>query len=198
VFVPATETMYPPRHATYVEPMGPALLLEGQFRPGHFRGVATIVLKLFNLVQPDSAYFGRKDYQQALVVGRMVADLNVPVRIEVCPIVREPDGLAMSSRNIYLSSDERRRALAISQSLRLARELVRQGTRDAAAIVGRMRELLERAQLQIDYVAIVDPQTLEAVEQVTRPALAAIAAHVGRTRLIDNEMLGTSDTSTLA
>jgi pantoate--beta-alanine ligase len=172
---------------------GPALVLEGECRPGHFRGVATIVLKLFNLVQPDRAYFGRKDYQQALLIQRMTADLNLPIQIEVCPIVREPDGLALSSRNVYLSAEERRRALSISQSLRLAKQLVSEGVTDAGTLTARMRALLEAAELKIDYVALADPRTLEPVPSVTRPTVAAIAAKVGATRLIDNEMLGEKD-----
>jgi len=190
VFVPSTDAMYRPGHSTYVEMAGPALVLEGEFRPGHFRGVATVVLKLFNLVRPDRAYFGRKDFQQALLMRRMVEDLNLPIAIEVCPIVREPDGLALSSRNVYLSPDERRRALAISQSLRLARELVERGTTDARTILARMHERLAADDLRVDYVALADPNTLEPVDVVNRPVVAAIAARVGATRLIDNEMLG--------
>jgi pantoate--beta-alanine ligase len=190
VFAPETDAVYRAGHATYVEVGGLALPLEGEFRPGHFRGVATIVLKLFHLVQPDRAYFGRKDYQQSLVVRRMVADLDLPIEIVVCPIVREPDGLAMSSRNAYLSAEERSRALAISQSLRRARQLVAEGTRDARAIVADMRELLRAADLNIDYAAICDPETLEPLARVDGPAVALVAARVGRARLIDNEMLG--------
>jgi pantoate--beta-alanine ligase len=193
IYAPPTEAMYRPEHATYVVMEGPALLLEGEFRPGHFRGVATIVLKLFNLAQPDRAYFGRKDYQQALLIRQMAADLNLPIQIEVCPIVREADGLALSSRNVYLSPDERRRALSISQSLRLAKKLVSEGTTDAATVIARVRSLLEAADLNIDYVALADPHTLESVTTVNRPTVAAIAARVGATRLIDNEILGEAD-----
>jgi pantoate--beta-alanine ligase len=189
VFVPATESMYAAAHATYVEVGGPALPLEGAFRPGHFRGVATIVLKLFHLAAPDRAYFGRKDYQQSLVVRRMVADLDLPIHVEICPTVREPDGLAMSSRNRYLSGDQRQRALAISKSLALAKQWVGEGTRDAAALAARMHALLSDANLQIDYVALADPDTLEPVALVDRPTVALIAAHVGTTRLIDNELI---------
>ena len=190
VFAPSTDSMYSKGHATYVEIEGPALVLEGEFRPGHFRGVATIVLKLFNIARPDRAYFGRKDYQQAMLMRRMVDDLNLPVRIEVCPIVREPDGLALSSRNVYLSASERQRALAISQSLKLAGQLVEQGTRDASTILKQMHALLADAQLAVDYVALVDPETLEPVDTVNQPTLAAIAASVGKTRLIDNATIG--------
>jgi pantoate--beta-alanine ligase len=193
IYAPATEAMYRPEHATYVVMEGPALVLEGEFRPGHFRGVATIVLKLFNLVLPDRAYFGRKDYQQALLIRQMVADLNLPIHVELCPIVRESDGLALSSRNVYLSPEERRRALSISQSLRLAKKLASDGTTDAATLIARMRALLEAAGLNIDYVALADPHTLEPVTIVNRPTVAAIAARVGATRLIDNELLGETD-----
>ena len=190
VFAPSSEFMYASDHATYVEVGGPALLLEGQFRPGHFRGVATVVLKLFNLVTPDRAYFGRKDYQQSLVVRRMVADLDLPIHVEVCPTVREADGLALSSRNRYLTSDERRRALAISESLRLAAQLVRQGTRDSEVIIAAMQQTLRARDLQVDYVALADPETLKPVVLVDRPTVALVAARVGATRLIDNELIG--------
>jgi len=190
VFAPATEIMYPPGFATRVEVDGPALPLEGRFRPGHFQGVATVVLKLFMLAAPDRAYFGRKDYQQSLVVRRVAADLDLPIEIEICPIVREADGLALSSRNRYLSIEQRERALAISRGLRLAARLVAEGTRDSATIVARVQALLEQAHLQIDYVSIADRETLEPLGSVDSPAVALIAARVGATRLIDNELIG--------
>ncbi len=190
VFAPPTEEMYPPGSTALVDVPAAAEPLEGQFRPGHFRGVATVVLKLFNLVQPDVACFGRKDYQQSLVVRRMVEDLDLPIRVRVCPTVREADGLALSSRNRFLSPPDRERALAISRSLRLAAELVRRGTRDARTILERMRAELAAQQLAIDYVALVDPDTLAAIERVEQPAVALIAARVGGTRLIDNELIG--------
>jgi len=189
VFSPAADTVYRPGHATSVEVEGPALPLEGQFRPGHFRGVATIVLKLFNLAQADRAYFGRKDFQQALVVRRMIEDLDVPTELVVCPIVREADGLAMSSRNVYLSADERQRALSIRQSLLIAQQMFRAGERNPDAILARMRAMLLAADLKIDYVALADPQTLEMVTSLTQPTVALIAARVGATRLIDNEWI---------
>jgi pantoate--beta-alanine ligase len=151
--------------------------------------VATIVLKLFNLVQPDSAYFGRKDFQQAMVVQRMVADLDVPVEVVVCPTVREADGLALSSRNVYLSADERGRALALSQALALAKRLVADGETDVAKIAEHMRGMLVAADAQIDYVAICSATTLAPLTRVDRPAVALIAARIGKTRLIDNELL---------
>ncbi len=187
VFAPATAEIYPPGCSTFVE-VGPiAQRWEGQFRPGHFRGVATVVLKLFHLVPADYAYFGRKDYQQALVLRRMVADLNVPITLRACPIVREPDGLAMSSRNRYLSADERRRALAINESLQIAAELARQGERSATLIAARMQEHLTTAGgMRVDYVAVADPETLEPVAELQGETLVAIAAWLGKTRLIDN------------
>jgi len=190
VFAPAADSMYAAGHATHVEVAGPALPLEGAFRPGHFRGVVTIVLKLFHLVEPDRAYFGRKDYQQALVVRRMVRDLDLPIHVEVCPTVREADGLALSSRNQYLSAEERQRALAISKSLRLAARLVGEGTRDAPTVIARMQEILRGSNLEVDYVALADPDTLEPRDIVDRPTVALVAARVGKTRLIDNELIG--------
>jgi pantoate--beta-alanine ligase len=190
VFTPSAETMYGAHHATFVEVAGPAMRLEGQFRPSHFRGVATIVLKLFNLVQPDRAFFGQKDYQQSVVVRRMVHDLDLPIQIDVCPTMREPDGLALSSRNIFLSSDERTRALAISASLRLARQLIEQGQTNSAIVRSRMRAVLEASDLKIDYVEVVDPETLESIETLDGPTAVLVAARVGATRLIDNALIG--------
>ncbi len=190
VFAPDTAEMYPAGNSTLVEVGQVSEPLEGQFRPGHFRGVSTIVLKLFQLIPADVAYFGQKDFQQSLVIRRMVEDLNLPIAIRVCPIVREPDGLAMSSRNRYLSLDERRRALALSQSLQVARELVRRGTQDPAVILRAMSNTIAAAGgIRVDYVTLVNPQTLEPVTKVDRPTAALVAAWVGITRLIDNELL---------
>jgi len=190
VFTPSDEEMYPRGFCTTVEVGTAAEPLEGVCRPGHFRGVATVVLKLFNMVQPDAAYFGQKDFQQTVVIRRMAADLNVPVAVRVCPIVREPDGLAMSSRNRYLSPAARRRALVLSQSLRAAEELVASGERDAATIAARMRAVIATAEdARIDYAALVDPETLLPVEKITRPTLAALAVKIENTRLIDNCVL---------
>lgn len=190
VFAPSNEEVYSPDHATWVEVGAAAEPLEGVCRPGHFRGVATIVLKLLNRVQPDVAYFGQKDFQQARVIQRMVADLDVPVAIRVCPIVREADGLAMSSRNRYLSPAARQRALALWKSLQLAGELVSGGERRAAVIAARMREVIETAaDAQIDYVALVDPDTLQPVETLTDRTLAVLAVTIENTRLIDNCLL---------
>jgi len=190
VFAPADAEVYRAGHDTWVTPGRVAEPLEGQCRPGHFRGVATVVLKLLNMVGPDMAYFGHKDYQQAVVIRRMVEDLSVPVAIRICPTVREPDGLAMSSRNRYLSPEARARALTLWKSLSLAADLVRQGQTDASQIVQRMREVLNAAApVQIDYVALVGPETLEPVEQIRGPTLAAVAAKIDGTRLIDNCIL---------
>lgn len=186
-FVPETNAVYGPQHATWVEVGTVAEPLEGQCRPGHFRGVATIVLKLFNMAGADIAYFGQKDYQQALVIRRMVDDLNVPVQIRVCPIVRELDGLAMSSRNAYLDADERRRALSLSESLQRAQELIAAGETSGEQIRNAIEEiLLTHGNAQIEYVALADPQTLKPVESVTGETLIALAVRIGQTRLIDN------------
>ena len=189
VLAPGDAEVYRGGHATWVEVGGVAQPLEGRCRPGHFRGVATIVLKLLNMIQPDVAYFGQKDYQQAAVIRRMVADLDVPVEIRVCPIVREPDGLAMSSRNVYLSREARQRATVLWQSLELARQLVAGGERDAAAIVRQMSQRIVAAGATIDYVALVDPDSLAAVERIDGPAVALLAVKIDGTRLIDNALL---------
>ncbi len=191
IYVPSVTEMYPSSFATYVEPAGVALELEGARRPGHFRGVTTVVLKLFAQVTPDVAYFGRKDYQQALVIQQMARDLDLRTTIAVCPIVRETDGLALSSRNRYLSTAEREQATVLFRSLRLAGELVDAGQRDATAIVQQMRALWAcKPLVQEDYVVLVDPQTLIEVTKIESPTLAAVAARLGSTRLIDNTLIG--------
>ena len=190
VFTPAPEEVYRPGHETWVEVGLTAEPLEGQCRPGHFRGVATVVLKLLNMVQPDVAYFGQKDYQQALLIRRMAGDLDLPASIRVCPIVREADGLAMSSRNRYLSPAARQRALVLWRSLQFAAELVAKGERNARTIAVRMRELIGTAEdARIDYVALVDPETLLPVETLSGPTLAVLAVQIENTRLIDNCIL---------
>jgi pantoate--beta-alanine ligase len=190
VFAPGDKEMYPEGYCTWVEAGEVAQPLEGQCRPGHFRGVATVVLKLFNIVQPGAAFFGQKDYQQALVIRRMVEDLNVPVQIRLCPTVREPDGLAMSSRNGYLSAAARKRALVLWKSLQRAGELVAAGERNAEEIISRMREIILTAEgARIDYVALVDPETLMPVGAVAGRTLAALAVKIEDTRLIDNCLL---------
>jgi pantoate--beta-alanine ligase len=191
VFAPSNEEMYPAGFSTYVEPPQAAAPWDGVCRPGHFRGVVTVVLKLFQAVPADAAFFGQKDYQQSVVIRRMVQDLNVPIEIRVMPTVREPDGLAMSSRNVYLSPEERQRALALSRSLHLIEQLAEQGERDAVALRQRMVATLEASGVdRIDYATIVDPETLVELNELTGPAVALIAAHVGGTRLIDNCRLG--------
>jgi pantoate--beta-alanine ligase len=195
IFAPATDEVYRPGHATFVEMQGVALPLEGQRRPGHFRGVATVVLKLFNMVQPDAAFFGQKDYQQTRVIRQMVDDFDLRIRIEVCPIVREADGLAMSSRNVYLNATQRRQALVLSRSLSLAEELAAAGEQDAEFILARMQEeFVAEPEVRIDYIALVDPETLLDVKKIDAGTLAAIAAFVGTTRLIDNRLIGCRST----
>lgn len=190
VFVPSREEMYPVGATTWVEPPAAAAPLEGVCRPGHFRGVTTVVLKLLNIIPADVAYFGQKDYQQALVLRRMAADLNVATRLVVCPTVRESDGLAMSSRNRYLSTSERQQALALYRALYEAEELVAGGERDAERIRVTMRQALTSAGIQrIDYAALAHPETLDELTTMSGPAVALIAAFVGTTRLIDNCLL---------
>jgi pantoate--beta-alanine ligase len=190
VFVPETATIYPPGFCTHVEVHGLQDVLEGAFRPGHFRGVCTIVLKLFNIVQPDVAYFGQKDAQQARIVQQMVHDLNVPVRLRICPTVREADGLALSSRNQYLSPDERRQAVVLSQALEEARARVERGERSADALVRAMRRRIESAPgAVVDYVAVVDAGSLQPVERLQGSVLIATAVKFGTTRLIDNVLI---------
>ena len=190
VFAPTDSEMYRPGHETYLEVGSVAQPLEGAVRPGHFRGVATIVLKLFNLVMPDAAYFGQKDYQQTLVVRQLVRDFDLPIEICVCPIVREEDGLAMSSRNAHLSAEQRRRALSLSQSLSLAEAMVDGGERDAARIESAVRKELEQAGVEVDYVALVKDGTVTPVSHVEGPTRLAIAGKVGETRLLDNRVIG--------
>lgn len=190
VFAPGNDEVYRPNYATWIEVGEVAEPLEGVCRPGHFRGVATIVLKLLNMVQPDVAYFGQKDYQQVAVLRRMITDLDVPVTIQMCPIVRESDGLAMSSRNRYLSPAARQRALVLSKSLQLANILVAQGNRNANEIAARMREVIETAEdARIDYIALADPDTLQPLETIAGRTLAALAVKIENTRLIDNCLL---------
>jgi len=190
VFAPAAETIYPPGFSTFVEPPQVALPWEGRHRPGHFRGVATIVLKLFHLLSANVAYFGQKDYQQTLVIKKMIADLDAPIEIRVCPTIREDDGLAMSSRNAYLSESQRRQARAIFESLKLAQRLVQGGQRSAAEISRAMQTHLQHAGFEpIDYATVVDPVTLQEHETVQLPCVALVAAHLGGTRLIDNLLI---------
>ncbi|MEN6526137.1 MAG: pantoate--beta-alanine ligase [Candidatus Polarisedimenticolia bacterium] len=188
VFAPEPEDMYPPSYRTYVEVEGLSTTLEGAARPGHFRGVATVVLKLFNIVRPHFAFFGQKDAQQALLLRRMAKDLCLDVELVVCPIVRHDDGLAMSSRNSYLSPEERVAALALHRALEKARELVEErGERRAAEIESVVRRTIEsEPPARLDYVAVVSTDDLERKDVVDGETLVALAAFVGPTRLIDN------------
>ena len=193
LFAPAVEEVYPDGFDTTVTVAGLTETLEGdeaQRGAEHFAGVTTVVTKLFNMVAPDVAYFGQKDAQQALVIRKLVRDLDIPVRIEVCPTIRDEDGLALSSRNAYLSAEERERALALSRALRAAQAAVEGGIVDAAAVVTAAREELDRAGVQPDYLQLRSAQDLSPVERVNGSTLLAVAARVGRARLIDNAILG--------
>jgi len=189
VFLPPVSAMYAPDASAFITEERLANGLCGARRPGHFRGVCTVVAKLFNLALPHVAVFGQKDYQQAAVIRRMVRDLNFPVEIVVAPIVREADGLAMSSRNVYLVGDERARALGLSRALQAAAEAVSAGPRAAGEVRKRMSEVLEKHALKIDYVEVVDAATLEPVTEAQAGNVALIAVYCGKTRLIDNRVL---------
>jgi len=190
VFAPQPEEMYPKGGVTYVTVEGLSEKLCGRSRPGHFRGVATVVAKLFHIVEPDLAFFGQKDAAQATIIRRMVRDLNLPVEIVVCPIIRESDGLAMSSRNVYLRPEERKAALVLNRSLTETKNRFDQGERNARKLIAAgKRVMAQESRVRLDYFEIVDPDTLDPVLEVTRSALVAIAALVGNTRLIDNILL---------
>ncbi len=190
LFAPAPEEIYPAGFSTYANVDGISDRLEGRSRPGHFRGVATVVLKLFEIVQPDFAYFGRKDAQQVSVIQRMVRDLNLNTQIVVCPIVRESDGLALSSRNAYLNPDERRAAVVLHRALEAARaELVR-GTRDSLQLQNAMGAVFEKEPLaRLDYAEVVSADNFEPAVHVSRASFVLVAAHLGKTRLIDNMLV---------
>ena len=186
VFAPAVEAIYPPGHATRIEVAGPALGFDGDARPGHFAGVATVVCRLFQAVPADTAYFGAKDWQQTRVVSRMVADLGLPIDVVVCPTEREPDGLALSSRNAYLAPAERQRAVVLSQAVAEAATLWNAGL-DVATIESAMQEKMESGGVIVDYAAVVDAESLGPV--ATGPAVALVAGRLGGTRLLDNRQL---------
>ncbi|MCG3182641.1 MAG: Pantothenate synthetase [Planctomycetes bacterium] len=186
VFTPNNEMMYPPGFCSWVTVEGLGDRLCGASRPGHFKGVTTVVSKLFHIVEPTRAYFGQKDAQQALILRRMVRDLDMPLELIVCPIVREPDGLAMSSRNRYLSEDERRRAVGLSKALFEAQRLFKAGTRTAAVLRGQLIITLDEYVDKLDYAELVDADSLQPVTEIAGPTLIAVAAWVGGTRLIDN------------
>jgi pantoate--beta-alanine ligase len=190
VFAPTANEMYLKGEVTWVVVEGLSGKLDGRSRPSHFRGVTTVVSKLFNILQPDLAFFGQKDAAQVAIIRRMVRDLNFPVEIRLCPIIREPDGLAMSSRNAYLNPGERQSALVLHRALLRMEEKFRVGeTRSADLIRVALDVFAKQPEVRLDYFEIVDPDTLEPVEAISRPALAAAAAYVGPTRLIDNIVL---------
>ncbi len=187
VFYPDPKDLYSRGHRTYVNVEGLSEVLCGKSRPGHFRGVVTIVAKLLNLIHPGKLYLGQKDAQQAVIIKRMVEDLNIPVTVRVMPIIREKDGLAMSSRNVYLNSRERKEAVVLSQALKLAGLLINNGARDTKRIMRRMRELIVRKKsARIDYIEIVDVVNLNPVKRIVNGCLIALAVRIGKTRLIDN------------
>ena len=190
LFAPSPEEMYPNGEVTWVTVEGLSDKLDGRSRPGHFRGVTTVVAKLFNILEPDVAFFGQKDAAQAAVIRRMVRDLNSPVEIAVCPIVRESDGLALSSRNAYLNPVERRRALVLHNSLLRVEHEFHAGEKNAARLIAAAKEVFaHEPEVRLDYFEIVHPDTLGPVEHISEPTLVAVAAYVGSTRLIDNVVL---------
>jgi len=187
IFLPDKDNMYPQGYSTFVNVEVLSGLLCGFSRPGHFRGVATVVAKLLNIVRPDTLYLGQKDAQQAIIISRMVKDLNFPVKVKVMPTVRQEDGLALSSRNAYLSKDERNSALVLYKALRLARCMVNNGQRNASRIISRMKLLIAKnSRVKLDYIAIVEPEQLKEVKKIIPGSLIALAVKIGRTRLIDN------------
>jgi pantoate--beta-alanine ligase len=194
LFAPEPLEIYPPGFRTWVNVEGLSDRLEGKIRPGHFRGVTTIVLKLLEIVQPQKAFFGRKDAQQARIIGQMARDLHLDSEIVVCPIVREPDGLAMSSRNAYLNSNERRAATILFRALDIARDSISRGERDALRLTARMRDLLRTEPLaEPEYVELVDADTLERVSLLRGQCLALLAVRIGNVRLIDNLLIAERD-----
>lgn len=193
VWTPTEDGIYPPGFQTWVEVEQLTNVLEGVHRPSHFRGVTTIVTKLFNAFQPERAYFGQKDAQQAVVIQRMVRDLEIPIKIVVCPTVRERDGLAMSSRNAYLDPDERRAATVLYRALTAAKEAFNAGERSADTLRRRMQDVLDaEPRARVEYVSVADPERLEELEGKASRALLSMAVYIGKTRLIDNMRLGAS------
>lgn len=190
LFAPVVDEIYPQGAVTWVVVEGLSEKLDGRSRPGHFRGVTTIVAKLFHIIEPDAAFFGQKDAAQLAVIRRMVVDLDFPVEIVACPIVREPDGLAMSSRNAYLNREERARALVLQRALLAVRRQFDAGERCAEKLISAGKDVLNgEAQVRLDYFEVVDQDTLESVERISQKTLVAVAAYVGSTRLIDNIVL---------
>lgn len=190
IFYPTVEEMYPDGYKTYVQVEGITEVLCGKSRPGHFRGVATVVCKLFNIVEPDRAYFGQKDAQQVAVIQRMVKDLNMNLEVISCPIIRESDGLAMSSRNVYLTAEERRAALILNKSIQEAVQKVKAGERDAGKVLTMVKNRIETEPLAvIDYVELYEAETLQPIEIIQGKVLLAVAVKFGTTRLIDNAVV---------
>ncbi len=190
LFAPPVEEIYPDGAVTWVLVEGLSEKLDGRSRPGHFRGVTTIVAKLFHILEPETAFFGQKDAAQLAVIRRMVQELNFRVEIVACPIVREPDGLAMSSRNAYLNQEERGRALVLQRSLQRAQQEFQAGARMAAKLISAAKEVFAREpQVTLDYFEVVDPDTLDPVERISQRTLVAVAGYVGSTRLIDNAVI---------
>jgi pantoate--beta-alanine ligase len=190
LFAPSVEEMYPAGAVTWVTVEELSSKLDGRSRPGHFRGVTTVVAKLFHIVEPDAAFFGQKDAAQVAIIRRMVRDLNLPVEIAVGAIVREPDGLAMSSRNAYLDAEQRKHALTLYRSLTRVRDLGREGERNAARLIAAGRkEFAAEKSVRLDYFEVVNPETLDPIEDVSGGGLVAVAAYVGNTRLIDNLLI---------
>ncbi|MHC4582977.1 MAG: pantoate--beta-alanine ligase [Planctomycetota bacterium] len=193
VFAPAPKEMYPEENITWVKVEKITELLCGQFRPGHFQGVTTVCSKLFNIVAPDIAFFGQKDAQQAIVIRRMVVDLNMPLKIVVCPTVRESNGLAISSRNKYLSEQQKKDAGNIYNSLQKCRQMIDTGVKDASEIIDEMRKILQQVtSIEIEYISIVDADTLQNIDHITGKVLIAVAVRIGPARLIDNILLDTT------
>lgn len=190
LFAPSVEEMYPQGAVSWVVVDGLSEKLDGRSRPGHFRGVTTVVAKLFHIVEPDAAFFGQKDAAQLAVIRRMVRDLDFPVEVVACPIVREPDGLAMSSRNAYLNPQERSRALVLHRSLQHIAQLFQDGEKDSAKLISAGKRLFEsEPEVRLDYFEIVHSETLDPIERISAKALVAVATYVGSTRLIDNVVL---------
>ena len=190
VFVPSVKEMYPQQNLTWVSVEKLSEPLCGRSRPGHFKGVATVCSKLFHIVEPDLAFFGQKDAQQTVVIKQMVSDLNMPLKIVVCPTVRQSDGLALSSRNEYLSEQERKDATCLYKSLQKCRQMVADGIKETKIIVEQMRKIITAAApAKIEYIEIVDAKTLQPIKRIDRPALVALAVRIGQTRLIDNILI---------
>jgi pantoate--beta-alanine ligase len=198
LFLPEAKDIYPANYSTYVNVESLSERLEGRVRPGHFRGVSTVVMKLLQIVQPQFAYFGRKDAQQAAIIWRMAKDLNLDSQIVICPIEREPDGLAMSSRNVYLQAGDRQAATVLHRALQAAQPLLKNGTRDALSLQFAMHRVLkEESGAKVDYAEIVDAETFEPLTHIHRKAYVLIAAKFGETRLLDNVLVDFTDSGEL-